>query len=606
MAREHKRQRKDINYAEDLSDTDFNLVADDSDDDFVPTGQVKVKKEPKEKSLPKPPSKATVTLLAMGDPDSETQSLENVDKAILERIKKALSLSRHPGTTEHEAHQALRLGWGQTGDEVDGKSEAQVLRSMDEKEERLKHVVTVSCEEHANMYIHAWAATVSSAVSNIFDIKEYTEQVEDNEVQYVFYGLAPNSVSAAHAFEMVYNLILQWRMANKEAKGLNAKNAYCRGVADGLCQFSRKERKRTEKEARQAEARRLEAQQKEEEEQRQKEIKRLEAGVGIEVGLDTEEEEEQRQKEVERLEPTVGNQAKFATKSGEQRQKEVERLDPKGIEAKLDRKARIIEDEDEDEETNHDTEPAKHFFSTSLLDRDESEDSQYDYDDSDYGDYAEEENDDLQAGLDTEEARAEDAVAPDIRRVREEVGDIDLEELQKKSDERMRQPAENPEAVSDNGRKEVGGQHRVKKEEVDEIMQDVQPTRDEVVVKLEELQEIKFEQHEIKLEQQEVKLEQQEIKLEQQPDVKLEQQEVKIEEEPVWDSVGALIAFRETSLLLADDYLKNAGIKLHSRRKNSKLQLKDANAAQSYHKGWEDSKKIDLKRKRIKTEDDDD
>lgn len=28
---------------------------------------------------------------------------------MLERIKKALNLSRHPGTTEQEAHQALRM-----------------------------------------------------------------------------------------------------------------------------------------------------------------------------------------------------------------------------------------------------------------------------------------------------------------------------------------------------------------------------------------------------------------------------------------------------------------------------------------------------------------
>lgn len=33
---------------------------------------------------------------------------ENIDQTTLERIKKALNLSKHPGTTENEARQAMR------------------------------------------------------------------------------------------------------------------------------------------------------------------------------------------------------------------------------------------------------------------------------------------------------------------------------------------------------------------------------------------------------------------------------------------------------------------------------------------------------------------
>ena len=36
-------------------------------------------------------------------------TVDGVDSAMLEKIKKALNLSRHPGTTESEAQQALRL-----------------------------------------------------------------------------------------------------------------------------------------------------------------------------------------------------------------------------------------------------------------------------------------------------------------------------------------------------------------------------------------------------------------------------------------------------------------------------------------------------------------
>ncbi|KAJ3777379.1 hypothetical protein FB446DRAFT_717948 [Lentinula raphanica] len=500
MAGERKRQKKNLDYSEE---SDFDPVADDSnpnpgvddsdfdpdvdsDEEFVPTRKMKVKKQSKE---PKPSSKATVTLLAMGDADVETQSLENVDQATLERVKKALNLSRHPGTAEHEAHQALRLAMKLM--ESLNVTQAQVLESMEGKDDRLKQaghsVVTVSCEQNKNMYIQSWASTASSAVSMIFDIKFYTQShwQKKNEIRYVFYGLAPNTVSAAHAYEMVYNLILRWRMANKEAKGMNAKNAYCRGVANGLYDFAKKERKREEKEAREAETKRLEAQQKTEEEQRKREIERLE------------------------------------------------------IEPKLDLKARV---EDDVESTYDNAKPSKHILDT-LPDPAECEADEDDYfgwdDSDDYGDYSGDENMDLQTGLDTEEARAEDAVAPDID-IQDEAHDIDLDELQEKSNERLQ-----------------------KKE--DQKKEEDQKKKDEVVNKIEAE-----------------------------------------DRDPAWQSAGALIAFRKTSILLADDYLKRRGTKLRSSRKLPKLQLKGMNASQSYHKGLEDSKKIDLKRKRIKAADEED
>ena len=73
---------------------------------------------------------------------------------MLERIKKALSLSRHPGTTEQEAQQALRMamrlmekckcaaGSFFVRVSADGVrfsvTQAAVLATMDEKEDKLK------------------------------------------------------------------------------------------------------------------------------------------------------------------------------------------------------------------------------------------------------------------------------------------------------------------------------------------------------------------------------------------------------------------------------------------------------------------------------------
>ncbi|KAJ3715897.1 hypothetical protein DFJ43DRAFT_1101635 [Lentinula guzmanii] len=520
MPREFKRQKRYNDYDEesDASESDDASIDSDNDDDddYVLTRKAKSKKKPKEQSLPKLPSKATVTILA--DEYMEgNQSLENVDQTTLERVKKALNLSRHPGTTEHEARQALRLAM--IFMEKLNVTQAQVLESMEGKEDKLKQagqsVVTVSCQKCKNMYVQAWAITTSSAISHMFDVKSYTEVIEKNRIAYTFYGLAPNTVSAAHAFEMVYNLIMQWRMTNKEAKGMNAKNAYCRGVADGLHHFSVREKKREEKEARQTEIRRLE-----------------------------------EQKKAEEL----------------QRQKEIERLEPSNVKTNM--KVMI---EDEAEEGGNASNPVHTF----LADPDEggfsddSSDAEYDF-----GDHRENEDDaasDLREGLDTEEAREEDAVAPDFR-VKEEVYDIDLDELQKRSDERARKQAENPELALYDAKKERN-KHGVKKEDrEDETMQDVKPKveMDEGVVKTEP------------------------------QDVKVEEAEV-----PSWQSAGALIAFRQTSVLLAEEYLKNRGVKLRSGREPAALRFKDSNAKDSYDRGWEDSKKIDLKRKRIKAADED-
>ncbi|KAJ3992533.1 hypothetical protein F5050DRAFT_1788200 [Lentinula boryana] len=524
MPRESKRQKRYHDYDEagfDASESDDASIDSDDDDDFVLTRKAKAKKKPKEESLPKPPNKATVTILADGDMEGN-QSLENVDQTTLERVKKALNLSRHPGTTEHEAHQALRLAMKLM--EKLNVTQAQVLESMEGKEDRLKQagqsVVTVSCQEGKHMYVQAWASTASRAISRIFNVKGYTQVIKRNKIAYTFYGLAPNTVSAAHAFEMVYNLIMQWRMTNKEAKGMNAKNAYCRGVADGLNDFSVREKKREEKEAEQTEIRRLEEQKKA--------------------------EELQRQKEIERLEPS---------------DVKTNRLDMNVT----------IEDEAEEGGNVNASNPVHTF----LADPDEgnfsddSSDAEYDV-----GDHCDDQNgaaSDLREGLDTEEAREEDAVAPDFP-VKEEVYDIDLDELQKKSDERARKQAENPESALYGAKKERN-EHGVKKEDgEDETMQDVKPKveMDEGVVKT-------------------------------------EQQDLKVEEAEVtsWQSAGALIAFRQTSVLLAEEYLKNSGLKMRSRRKRATLRFKDSNAKDSYDKGWEDSKKIDLKRKRIKDADED-
>lgn len=84
-------------------------------------------------------------------------------------------------------------------------------------------------------------------------------------------------------------------------------------------------------------------------------------------------------------------------------------------------------------------------------------------------------------------------------------------------------------------------------------------------------------------------------------------QEVKEEvtdDSQLWSSVGQLIAFRETSVAIAEDYLKTQGIKL-SNRASTAFKIKNAEASNLYRKGKEDAKKIDVKRKLLKDAEDD-
>ncbi|KAF8827278.1 hypothetical protein HHX47_DHR5000642 [Lentinula edodes] len=463
-------KRRYTEYADtDSSQSETEL----SDDDFVPT-----RKSKKVKPSPKPPNKAKVTILA-GEDDNHSLP-ENIDQTTLERAKKAWNLHTHPGTTENEARQACRLAM-----KLMNKlniTQAQLLEAMKEKDKILtqagQSVVSIRCSPGKSMYISAWSETASLAICNMFDVRNYTQVGdESNQVDFVFYGLGPNTVTAACGFAMVYNLIMEWRMANKEAKGISGKNSYCRGVADGFYDFSKKEKRREEKEAEAAEMRRLETQR-------------------------------------------------------------------------------------EAEEAQEESEVASPFRPSSYESDSEDDFRDAGYDDGDYGYNGNDEGSDLQAGLNTKEALEEDAVAPHFPS-KEGVHDIDLDQLLKTSDERARKQAENPDIAMNKDKKKKRNTRRVK----GDLMEDVKSTTGEA--------------NEV-------------------PKNKVEEPE-----EPSWQSAGALIAFRQTSLLVADEYQKKQGLKLYKRGKLAALTFKDANAKQSYDKGWEDAKKIDLKTPKIKASEDD-
>ncbi|KZT57019.1 hypothetical protein CALCODRAFT_496671 [Calocera cornea HHB12733] len=222
-------------------------------------------------------TRAEVLSLATDTPPggSAKEKLEGVDEAIIARIKKALSLGTHEGTGEAEAKAAMRLASKLMAQH--NVNQADVL-AMEDEEQKLKRAgqstVTVRSLTGASVILHAWSMVVAQSVEKFFDCKSYSIHL-GHRVDWTFYGLAEQTVAAAYAYEMVYNLIMTWSAQNKEAKGRTQKNNYCYGVADGLYSLALKERKQEQRRAIKAEKRRLDLAAKLEAEARERELARL-------------------------------------------------------------------------------------------------------------------------------------------------------------------------------------------------------------------------------------------------------------------------------------------------------------------------------------------
>ncbi|GLB44178.1 hypothetical protein LshimejAT787_1601080 [Lyophyllum shimeji] len=81
-------------------------------------------------------------------------------------------------------------------------------------------------------------------------------------------------------------------------------------------------------------------------------------------------------------------------------------------------------------------------------------------------------------------------------------------------------------------------------------------------------------------------------------EVKLECSEVKTEpsdDAPSWNSALQLRTFRDNAQMIAKNYLKDMGTKVRKGRKPGKMKHDSV----AYNKGWDDGKKVDLKRRRI-------
>lgn len=261
---------------------------DESDDDFRGRKRNAHKKSRTASTTPGPSSHklyaiARIATLATDGVASVSESeakLAGVSAGILSRIQKSLALAKHPGTGEAEAQQALRLATRLMSSQ--NLTQADLLASSDAEANQARagmSIVEIVSQTSASPRNESWANQIAVAVNLFFDVKAYsTSYANRSRLSWTFYGLAVNTVAAAHAFEMVHNQVLTWayeKAAAKLVSGKTGKNSYCQGVAAGLIALAKKEKKEEMRLAIEAEKKRLDDAHKTEQAQVKKEKERL-------------------------------------------------------------------------------------------------------------------------------------------------------------------------------------------------------------------------------------------------------------------------------------------------------------------------------------------
>ncbi|PPQ71061.1 hypothetical protein CVT26_011463 [Gymnopilus dilepis] len=209
----------------------------------------------------------------------------------LERIRKALALANHPGTGEEEAKRAMRMAMKMMTAENVTQADLIANETAEERSTRAGHsTVSIRSTQGKSVRHQRWYHPASEAACEAFDVQLYNENY-GRYLNYVFYGLADNTVAAALSFEMLHNQIETWALERKrerKLKGQIAGNSYRLGVARRVLTDAQQENRDILRKAQAEEKKRV----KEEEEARAAEIARLDGPIIPEVGVKVEEEED--------------------------------------------------------------------------------------------------------------------------------------------------------------------------------------------------------------------------------------------------------------------------------------------------------------------------
>jgi hypothetical protein len=218
--------------------------------------------------------KASITKSA--DPGIARAALlaSDIDEKILLRIKKCLERANHDTTPQPEAKAAFYLASKLMGQY--NVSQAEVLAQEPQAtQQQYAGQSDVSIERadgsRKDVRIQSFVTQLASAMRKFFDCKAYSTKGLYSVI-WTFYGIAENTVAAAMAFEMAFNLIGEWA---RPYKGIASKSSYCQGVGQELNRMAEKEILAQEKQASETESEALRKRIEEEEAQRKAELDRL-------------------------------------------------------------------------------------------------------------------------------------------------------------------------------------------------------------------------------------------------------------------------------------------------------------------------------------------
>lgn len=218
--------------------------------------------------------KASVTTFADTGTIRVSSSTAGIDDTILQRIKKCLQRANHKNTPEPEAKAAFYLASRLMGQY--NVSQAEVLAHEPPSTQQQyagQSVVSINRADGSMNTVNnqGFVDDLTFAMDGFFDCKSYSTR-KYASVEWTFYGIAENTVAAAMAFEMAYNVISEWA---RPYKGKASKSSYCIGVAQELHRMAKVEERNQEKQAAEAEGASLHMQVEQEEAQRRAELDRL-------------------------------------------------------------------------------------------------------------------------------------------------------------------------------------------------------------------------------------------------------------------------------------------------------------------------------------------
>lgn len=215
--------------------------------------------------------KAVIGWLA--NDETSTQTLSNVDRVVVERIRKCFARANHATANENEQRAAFKMAHKIMKQYSISQAELMEEEDKTARAERggMSTVNIWHAKEGAPVKHQCWVRDLVCAIRKFFDCSAYSTILPDN-IEWTFYGVVGHTVSGAIAFETVHNQIQTWA---EKFPSVAMRNSYSLGVADGLCRLAEEEEVAMENIALEREQKSLAARIRAEDIQRQVEFDRI-------------------------------------------------------------------------------------------------------------------------------------------------------------------------------------------------------------------------------------------------------------------------------------------------------------------------------------------